>query len=62
MKVIYDGQTDTLSVVFVETAVAESDEKKPGIILDCDSGRIWSHWRFWMPRRGWHPPRRLRFR
>ena len=37
MKVIFDQDTDTLSVAFTDATVAESDEKKPGIILDYDS-------------------------
>lgn len=37
MKVHYDGTTDTLTVVLREGPVAESDEDKPGIILDYDS-------------------------
>ena len=37
MKVSYDSKTDTLSVILREdTPVAESDEDKPGVILDCD--------------------------
>ncbi len=37
MKVIYDRETDTLTVIFTETPVAESDEDKPGVILDYDA-------------------------
>ncbi len=37
MKVIYDRETDTLTVIFAETLVAESDEDKPGVILDYDA-------------------------
>ena len=38
MKVTYDRQTDTLSVVFREASpVTESDEDKPGVILDYDA-------------------------
>lgn len=36
MKVIFDRETDTLTIIFTETSVAESDEDKPGIILDYD--------------------------
>jgi uncharacterized protein YuzE len=36
MKVIHDGETDTLTVIFTETPVVESDEDKPGVILDYD--------------------------
>ena len=31
MKVIYDHETDTLTVIFAEVPVAESDEDKPGM-------------------------------
>jgi uncharacterized protein YuzE len=34
MKVIYDQVADTLTVIFTEPLVAESDEDKPGVILD----------------------------
>ena len=38
MKVIYDPRTDTLSAIFKEgTPVVESDEDKPGVILDYDA-------------------------
>jgi len=37
MKVIYDRETDSLTVIFTETPVAESDEDKPGIVLDYDA-------------------------
>jgi uncharacterized protein YuzE len=37
MKVIYDHQTDTLTIIFSEKPVAESDEDKPGVILDYDA-------------------------
>jgi len=36
MKVIYDQSTDTLTIVFAETPVAESDDGKSGVILDYD--------------------------
>ncbi|MBI3793774.1 MAG: DUF2283 domain-containing protein [Nitrospinae bacterium] len=38
MKVFLDKKTDTMSLVFRENAViAESDEEKPGVILDFDA-------------------------
>ena len=36
MKIIYDRVTDTLMIVFADTPVFESDEDKPGVILDYD--------------------------
>jgi uncharacterized protein YuzE len=37
MKATYDARTDTLSIILKPDAqVAESDEDKPGIILDYD--------------------------
>lgn len=41
MNVTYDPRTDTLSIVLADRAVAESDEDKPGVILDYDTeGRL----------------------
>ena len=36
MKVKYDLETDTLRIRFSDKPVAESDEEKPGVILDYD--------------------------
>ncbi len=37
MKVTYDPRTDTLSMILKDNAaVVESDEDKPGVILDYD--------------------------
>ena len=41
MRVVYDPRTDTLTIVLSEAPVAESDEDKPGIVLDYDvSGNL----------------------
>lgn len=34
---IYDRETDTLTVILAETPVVETDEDKPGVILDYDA-------------------------
>lgn len=36
MKVIYNREIDILTIIFTEVSVAESDEDKPGVILDYD--------------------------
>jgi len=36
MRVIYDERTDTLTIIFSDSPVVESDEEKPGVILDYD--------------------------
>jgi YD repeat-containing protein len=41
VRVIYDKETDTLSILLREGKVAESEEPHPGLILDYDrSGRL----------------------
>ncbi len=34
MKVIFDPETDTLTLVFREDKIAESDEVREGVIID----------------------------
>ncbi len=36
MKVTYDPEVDVLRIILAETPVEESDEDKPGVILDYD--------------------------
>jgi len=36
MKVTYDTETDTIRVIFGNAKIHESDEDKPGVILDYD--------------------------
>lgn len=36
MKVIYDPEVDTLRIIFTAGAIEESDEEKPGVIIDYD--------------------------
>lgn len=38
MKVTYDAKVDVLRILFRDVAVEESDEDKPGVILDYDAG------------------------
>jgi uncharacterized protein YuzE len=41
VKVIYDKETDTLSIILRSGKIAESDEPRPGLIMDYDkSGRL----------------------
>ncbi len=37
MKVFYDETTDILTMVLRDAPVVESDEEKPGVILDYDA-------------------------
>jgi len=41
MKMIYDRVADTLTIIFTVGPVVESDEDKPGVILDYgDKGNL----------------------
>jgi uncharacterized protein YuzE len=41
MKVIYDPEVDVLRIVFSDLKIEESDEGKPGVILDyAEDGKI----------------------
>lgn len=39
MKVKYDSKTDVLCIKFSDDPIAESDEEKPGIIIDYSSAQ-----------------------
>jgi uncharacterized protein YuzE len=36
MKIVYDPEVDVLSVLLSDENIAESDEEKPGLLLDYD--------------------------
>lgn len=36
MKVTYDAESDVLRIIFSDGPIEESDENKPGVILDYD--------------------------
>ncbi len=37
MKVTYDPETDVLRILFKSAPIEESDEDKPGVIIDYDT-------------------------
>ena len=37
MKVVYDAEVDVIRITLSDAAVEESDEEKPGFILDYDA-------------------------
>lgn len=37
MKVSYDRDVDVMRIIFTDAPIAESDEDKPGVILDYDA-------------------------
>ena len=36
MKVTCDSEVDVLRIILKDTPIAESEEEKPGVILNCD--------------------------
>jgi uncharacterized protein YuzE len=38
MKVFYDPEVDVLRILFSNQPIEESDEDKPGVIIDYDKG------------------------
>ena len=52
MKVIYDIETDTLSIILKDAEVAESDEEKNGVIIDYDVKGYVFHSKYSMQKRG----------
>ncbi len=36
MKITYDPEVDVLRIIFSDAPIEESDEEKPGLILDFD--------------------------
>jgi len=38
IKITYDPEVDVLRIIFSNAPIEESDEEKPGIILDFDKG------------------------
>ena len=50
MKVIYDRETDTLSIIFSAAPVAESDEESLASFLITTRRVTWSLLRYWMLR------------
>ena len=39
MKIVYDQEVDVPRILFSKAAIEESDEDKPGLILDYDCDR-----------------------
>ena len=41
MKITYDTRTDTMQIILTDNPVNESDEDKPGVVVDYDgSGNV----------------------
>ncbi|MDP3928105.1 MAG: DUF2283 domain-containing protein [Bacteroidota bacterium] len=38
MKVKYDKEVDVMKITFSNNTIAESDEDKPGVVIDYDAG------------------------
>jgi uncharacterized protein YuzE len=53
MKTRYDPEVDALYVRFAEAKIVESEEVRPGVVLDFDAEGASSVWRFSTPRSIW---------
>ena len=62
MKIDYDQASDILTMLFSSSPVEESDEVKPGVILDYDAVATSSASKFWMPAAAWRTQRLWGFR
>lgn len=48
MKLTYDAEVDVLRIILTDQPVEESDEDKPGVILDYDKNAMSWVWKFSM--------------
>lgn len=62
MNVTYDPHTDTLTIAFRETSIIESDEEKPGVILDYDEDGEIVRMEILDASRRVHDPRHIEFK
>ena len=53
MKITYDPEVDVLRILFSNAPIEESDEDKPGIMIDYDKDGISWAWKFWTPPSAW---------
>ena len=45
MKIIYDPETDSLTITLRQDRIKESDEVRPGVIADFGMMAAWSGWK-----------------
>ena len=57
MKVTYDPEVDVLRILFSNAPIEESDEDKPGLIIDYDKDANIVRMEIWTPPSGIDNPR-----